>query len=245
MKTRIALAQISMSDSIDQNLAKAVRCIERAAANGAGIVAFPEVQFSPFFPQHKGRDASEYLMSIGHDAVERIREICRRSKVVCIPNLYLAESGKRFDASPVIDADGSLLGITKMVHIAQAPCFYEQDYYDPSDVGWQVFDTAAGKVGVVICFDRHFPESFAACLRHGAEVVIIPTANHKEEDLDLFEREIRVAAKQNNFYVAMCNRVGTEKDMVFAGESLVVDPHGKVVSKADDREQILYGELDF
>ncbi len=93
--------------------------------------------------------------------------------------------------------------------------------------------------GVVICFDRHFPESFAACQRDGAEIVIIPTANHKEEDLELFGREIRGAASQNNFYVAMCNRVGTEKEMVFAGESLVVDPHGKVVSKADDREQIL------
>ena len=243
MKSRIALAQISMGESIDENLAKAVRCIEEAAANGAGIVAFPEVQFSPFFPQHAGGDASAYLMSVDHGAVETIREVCRREEVVCIPNLYLAESGRRFDASPVIDADGSLLGIARMVHIAQAPCFYEQDYYDSADVGWRVFDTAAGRVGVVICFDRHFSESFRSCLEQAAEVVIIPTANHKGEDLEFFEREIRDAAVQNRFHVAMCNRVGREDEIDFAGESLVADPHGKIVAKADDREQILYADL--
>jgi N-carbamoylputrescine amidase len=184
-------------------------------------------------------------MPADHAALMEIRDACRRNRVVCIPNLYLSEENARFDASPVRDADGSLLGITKMVHIVQAPCFYERDYYDASDAGWKVFDTAAGKIGVVICFDRHDPESFRACLLQGAEIVIVPTANHEREDLELFECEVRVAAMQNNVYVAMCNRVGREGDLVFAGRSLVADPQGTILARADDRERLLYADLNF
>ena len=132
-----------------------------------------------------------------------------------------------------------------MVHIVQASCFFEQDYYTPSDSGFQVFDTAIGKVGVVICFDRHFPESIRSCALKGAQLIVIPTANTRDEPLAMFEWELRVAAMQNGLYMAMCNRVGIEGEMDFCGESIVVDPNGDVLAKADDREQILYAELDF
>ena len=242
---RIALAQLALSGNVEQNLSKALWSMEEAASHGARLVCFPEVQLSPFFPQYQGLDASQYAIDIDHDHVKRFREKCRELNLVGFPNFYLQEGENRFDASPVIDADGSLLGISKMVHIVQAPYFYEQDYYTPSDTGFQVYDTAAGRIGVVICFDRHFPESIRSCTLKGAQLIVIPTANHRGEPLDMFEWEVRIAAMQNGVYVAMCNRVGPEDEIDFCGESIVIDPNGDVVAKADDTEALLYAEIDF
>ena len=118
--------------------------------------------------------------------------------------------GKRYDASLVINADGSLLGVSKMVHIVQAPLFHEQDYYTPLDSGFETYTTQAGIVGVVICFDRHYPESIRTCVLKGAQIIVIPTANIKGEPLELFEWELRVPAMQNEVVIALCNRVGVE-----------------------------------
>ncbi len=242
---KIALVQPALSESMDENLNKALISMDEAAAKGAELVCFPEIQFSPFFPQYPGLDVSRYAIPIDHEIVKRIREKCCSLGLVGIPNFYLQEGEHRYDASPVIDADGTLLGISKMVHIVQAPSFFEGDYYTHSDSGFQVYDTAIGKVGVVICFDRHFPESIRSCSLKGTQLIVIPTANTKGEPLEMFEWELRVSAMQNGIYIAMCNRVGIEGEMDFCGQSIVVDPNGDVVVKADDREQILYAELDF
>jgi predicted amidohydrolase len=240
---KIALVQMEMTERVDENLEKTLRFMGEAAQNYASLVCFPEIQLSPFFPQHRDRDVSKYVMELSHPAVQSIREKCRELGLVAVPNLYLEQGGQRFDASPVIDSDGSVLGVSKMVHIVQAPQFYERDYYTQSETGFQVYETSVGKVGVVICFDRHFPESTRACALKGAELVVIPTANTKTEPLDIFEAEIRVAAYQNNMYIAMCNRVGLEDEMDFCGESLVMDPNGNLIAKAKGREQILYAEI--
>jgi predicted amidohydrolase len=242
---KIALAQLSFTDNMEANLQKALTSMESAALLGAEAICFPEVQLSPFFPQYPGLDASKYAIPIDHEFIDVLQAKCRSLKVVAFPNIYLQEGGKRYDASPVIDSDGSLMGVSKMVHIVQSPYFYEQDYYTPSDTGFQVFDTAVGKIGVVICFDRHFPESIRSCVLRGAQLIVIPTANTKGEPLTLFEWELRVAAVQNGVFIAMCNRVGLEEQMDFCGQSIVVDPDGEVLAKADDQEQILYAEIDF
>jgi predicted amidohydrolase len=244
-RMRIALVQMSMEENIAANLEKAVEGIRQAAGCGAKLVCFPEIQFSPFFPQFPGGDASGYAMGIDHPAVEALKEPCGELGLVAVPNLYLKEGGQMYDASPVIGADGVVVGVSKMVHVVQAPLFYEQDYYTPSDTGFQVYDTSAGRIGVVICFDRHYPESLRACALKGAQLIVIPTANTKDEPLELFAWELRVAAVQSGVFVAMCNRVGLEHKMDFCGESIVVDPNGDVVAKADDTEQILYAEIDF
>jgi N-carbamoylputrescine amidase len=131
-----------------------------------------------------------------------------------------------------------------MVHIVQMPQFYEQDYYTPSDSGFQVYETSKGRVGVVICFDRHYPESIRSCALKGAQLVVIPTANVKGEPLEFFEWELKVAAVQSGLFIAMCNRVGLEHEMDFCGQSVLVDPNGVVVARADDTEQILYAAVD-
>jgi len=241
---RIALAQLSLEIAVEENVKKACNAIEEAAGHGCDVICFPEVQFSPFFPQFPGRDVTGYLIAIDHPIVERLRRKCRDLGIVCVPNFYQREGDWRFDASPVIDTDGAILGISKMVHIVRTPCFYEQDYYTPADTGFHVYDTTAGAIGVVICFDRHFPESIRTCVLKGAQIIIIPTANTKSEPLELFEWEMRVSAVQSGVFIAMCNRVGVEGEMDFAGESLVVDPSGAVIAKADDRAQLLLADLD-
>ena len=154
------------------------------------------------------------------------------------------ENKKADDASFLINENGDINGIQKMVHVAQEKQFYEQDYYTPSDEGFKVFDTSYGKIGIVVCFDRHYPESIRTEALMEADLILIPTVNTKAEPSEMFEWELRVQAFQNSVPIAMCNRVGKEGDMDFSGESIVVDANGNVVAKADDREQILYADID-
>jgi predicted amidohydrolase len=241
---RIALVQMSMEESLEANLDKTLARMRETAGEGAELVCFPELQFSPFFPQYPGGDASRYGMGINHPAIREMQLACRELGQVAVPNLYLEEGGKRYDASPVIESNGTILGVSKMVHIVQMPLFYEQDYYTPANSGFQAYHTSRGRVGVVICFDRHYPESTRSCALKGAQLIVIPTANVKGEPLELFEWELRVAAVQSGVFIALCNRVGLEAEMDFCGQSLVVDPNGKLVAKAIGNEQILYADVD-
>ena len=236
---KLAMAQMRMSDKVEENLAKTLDYMERAAQAGAELVFFPEVQLSPFFPQYEKRDASPWLMSPEGPELTAIRAACRRLGIYASPNVYLALDGERYDASLMIDSQGQLLGISKMVHIAQAKYFYEQDYYTPAEDGFKVYDTPFGRVGVVICFDRHLPDGIRSCAAQGAQLVIIPTANIEGEPLELFQWEVQVQAFQDTVFVAMCNRVGPEGELVFAGQSLVAGPDGSLLFKADGAEGLL------
>lgn len=241
---KIALFQMKMSENAEENLQKSLEATEKAATEGADLILFPEIQFSPFFPQYEKRDASEYAMSVNHPFIKELREACARFRIMAAPNIYLEEYGKRYDATLLIDRDGAILGNQKMVHIAQAEQFYEQDYYTPSKDGFHVFETCFGVIGVVVCFDRHYPESIRTEALLGADLILIPTANTTTEPSDMFEWELRVQAFQSSVAIAMCNRTGKEDGMQFSGESIVVDAEGGVVSKASEEEQIVYAEID-
>ena len=241
---KIALYQHSVTEDLSENIEKALDAIRQASGQGADLICFPEIHFSPFFPQYRAQEVSEYVFTLHHPVVKKIQEVCRDNQIAAVPNFYLEEAGQYYDASPVIDKDGTLLGVSKMVHIIQMACYFEQDYYAPSDSGFLVYDMQVGKVGVVICFDRHIPESIRTCTLMGAQVIIVPTANMKGEPLEMFEWEMRVQAMHNGVFIAMCNRVGLEGEMDFAGESLVIDPNGEVILKADDQEQMLIADLD-
>lgn len=144
----------------------------------------------------------------------------------------------------MIGKDGEIIGIQKMVHIAQAKQFYEQDYYTPSNEGFKVFDIEYGKIGIVVCFDRYYPESIRTETLMGADLILIPTVNTKSEPSEMFEWELRVQAFHNSVSIAMCNRVGNEGEMNFSGKSIVVNPNGEVLKKAGDQEEIIYVDLD-
>ena len=241
---RLALVQMPNYGSVKLNLNRSLQAIETASEQGAELVLFPEVQLTEFFPQYQGKDVSEYAVSIDGEIVNRFCDICRKNKISAVPNLYLLENGKTYDASIFIDNNGEIKGIQKMVHVAQAEQFYEQDYYTPSDEGFRVFDTEFGQIGIVVCFDRHYPESIRTETLQGADLILIPTVNTKAEPSIMFEWELRVQAFQNSVILAMCNRIGTEGNMCFSGESIVVDAKGEVLAKADDTEQILYVDID-
>ena len=233
---KIAMAQMQMGPTVEENLAKTLRFMERAAALDAELIFFPEVQLSPFFAAQKGGDASAYLMRAEGPEITAIREKAKELGISVSPNVYLEENGKAYDASLMIAPDGEVLGVSKMVHIPQAENFWEQDYYTPSDTGFRVYDLPGGRVGVVICFDRHVPDGVRSCVRQGAELVIVPTANVTAENLWLFEMGLRGLAVQNRCFVAMCNRVGQEDGLCFAGESLLVAPDSRIEFKAGSME---------
>jgi len=208
------------------------------------MVLFPEIQLTEFFPQVSGKDVKNYGMEIDSVIVREIQKACKDNQIMAAPNIYLKENDKYYDASVLIDKSGDIIGIQKMVHVAQAELFYEQDYYEPSDDGFRVFDTVYGKIGIVVCFDRHYPESIRTETLMGADLILIPTVNTKKEPSEMFEWELRVQAFQNSVAIAMTNRVGVEDAMEFSGESIVVDANGNVIIKADDKEQILYATID-
>ena len=240
---KLSMAQMRMGEDRAQNEERMVAFVRKAA--GSDLLFFPEIQNAPFFPQYPQQDVAAYVTR-GDDAIiGRLRELAAAQHMMISPNFYFeAADGRRFDRSFWIDAAGKIAGHASMVHVFEAPQFYEVDYYTPSEDGFKVFDTPFGRVGIVICFDRHLPESIRTCALRGAQLVIVPTANCKAEPMELFEWEIRVQAMQNEVFVAMCNRVGLEGGMDFAGESLVADPEGNLVCKADDREQLVTVTLD-
>lgn len=183
-------------------------------------------------------------MDINNDAVSKLCQKAKEHHYYLSPNIYLESKGSRYDTSLWISPEGKIQDTAKMVHIAQNENFYEQDYYTQAEDGFKVFDTPFGKVGIVICFDRHMTESIRTCARKGADLIIVPTANTKAEPMEMFEWEMRVQAMQNQIFIAMCNRVGTEDRMQFAGESIVIGPRGTVLAKADDQEQLLVCDID-
>lgn len=236
---KLAMAQMRMGTCIKDNLQQTLAYMEEAKAADANLIFFPEVQLCPFFPQYERADANKWLMRKDGPELAAIQDACRKLHLFASPNVYLSENGKRFDASLMIDDQGKILGVSKMVHIAQAQYFYEQNYYTPSDTGFQVYNTPFGRIGIVICFDRHLPDGIRSCAAQGAELIIIPTANITEEDLELFAWEVRVQAFQNTVFVAMCNRVGPEGEIIFAGQSLLATPSGELLFRASDEAGLL------
>jgi predicted amidohydrolase len=241
---RIALAQYALGAEIEPNHTKVLDFMITAGRHAAQLIIFPELCMSPFFPQYARRDVSRYAITLDDERIQQIQAMCRRLKLAASPNVYLREGDQVFDASLMIGVDGKLHGVSKMVHIAQMPGFYEQDYYTPSDTGFRVYDTPLGKIGIVVCFDRHYPESIRTCALRGASLILIPTANTMDEPRELFDCELRVAALQNGVYIAMCNRVGAEGEVVFCGESTVVDPDGTVVVKGGTNEALVIADIE-
>ncbi len=248
---KLAMYQMSMSSDRKENLSKAVSAINAQKNND--LILFPEVMLTPFFPQYRKEDLLEalglttddILTTPEDDFLHVLRDSAAAAGIYVSPNVYAEQGDGCFDTSFLIDRWGKVIGDTEMAHIISAEYFYEKDYYSPSTHGYEVFETDFGKVAIVICFDRHFPEAIRTCAAKGAELILVPAANTKIEPLDVFEAEMRAAAYQNNVFIAMCNRVGHEGNMDFAGESLVVDPYGRVILKADDKEGLLTCELNF
>lgn len=245
---RIALVQQRAGADPDENRARGRAAFLEAARNGARLVAFAELAFTPFYPQAPATAGSAGLAEpVPGPTTDLFAGLARETGVVAVLNLFERDGGKTYDASPVIDADGRLLGVTRMVHIMEGPGFHERGYYAPGDRASFVHDTAAGRVGVAICYDRHFPEYMRGLRLAGAELVVVPQAGAVGEWTEgIFEAELQVASFQNGYYAALVNRVGREEALEFAGESFVTDPDGRVVARAPrGTDHILYADCDF
>ena len=246
-KTNIALIQQSASTDKQSNIARGLAAAEKAALDGAKIICFAELAFDPFYPQEPGGDnVASLAETIPGPLTETFSELARKHGVVIALNLFEVDGDQTFDSSPVIGTDGSILGVTRMVHITEYPCFHEQSYYHPGDRGTPVVETEFGKIGICICYDRHFPEYFRSLALAEAEIVIVPQAGSVGEWPEgLYEAELQVAAFQNGFFTALCNRVGNEPKLEFAGESFVCNPEGRVIGQAGQgTEETLMVELD-
>ncbi len=245
---RIALIQQHATRDTSDNLARGLAAFESAARQGAEVVAFAELAFEWFHPQRPAGDTDIHALAQSLDGpiVSAFRDRARAFGVVAVLNLFERDGTRTFDSSPVIDADGTLLGVTRMIHITEYACFHEQGYYTPGDTGAPVYDTRAGRIGVAICYDRHFPEYMRALALAGADLVVVPQAGTVGEWPEgLYEGEMRVAAFHNGYAVALCNRVGKEDCLEFAGESFVCDADGRVIARAPQGvDRILLADVD-
>lgn len=243
---KIGLAQVAAGEDVDANVEAGLGWVDRAAEAGCDLVVFPEMAFHPFFPQHRAEPRYfDWAEPVPGPITEKFQERASRHGVVVVPNLFeLAGPGRHYDASPVIDADGSLLGVARMIHIAEEPGFNERYYYWPGDTGFEVWPTAAGPVGMAICYDRHFPEQLRGLTIGGAELILSPFAGTTGDPFDGYELEMQGAAFSNGVFIACCNRVGEEELLTFRGRSFVVDPDGRVVARAGEDEELLVVELD-
>ncbi|MFL0194996.1 carbon-nitrogen hydrolase family protein [Clostridium sp. WILCCON 0269] len=241
---KVAAAQIEISENIEENYHKSLHYIREAAKHEAEFICFPEGQLSKYIPQYKGLKVENYAIVLDHPYIKGFCEVCRQTHIIASIALCLKIDEKVFASNMIISENGNILGIGKKNHIVQAEHFYEQDYFTPGNEGFKVVDTSIGKIGIVMCFDRHYPESYRTCVLKGADFIVVPVANEKIEPSDIFQWEIRIAAFQNSVNLIMCNRVGLEGNMDFSGESLFVNSNGSIASLAGDQEQLLFAELD-
>ncbi len=255
---RIALIQQSCTNDLRANLEKGLAALESAAAQGARIICFPELAFTPFYPQHPATPQTLALAeTIPGPTTELFAARAKALGVVIILNLFERHGDHTYDASPIIDADGTILGVTRMVHITDYPKFHEKGYYTPApsnvsreervgNPGMPVYNTAYGRIGIAICYDRHYPECMRSLALNHAQIVIVPQAGATGEWPDgLYEAEMQTAAFQNGYFLALCNRVGHESALTFAGQSFICNPHGQIIAQAPpNTEEILLADLD-
>ncbi len=245
---RIGLAQQYLAANPEENIVQGLDTLRKAKEKGADLVAFPELAFWPFFPQAKRGDKPfQFQETIPGPTSDRFAALAKELGMVVVLNLFEEDAGKTYDSSPVIDSDGTIAGVARMLHIMDGPGFHERDYYDPGDRGALVCDTACGRVGVAICYDRHYPEYMRALALKGAQVVVVPQAGLVDEwTPGLYEAELQVAALQNGYFTALANRVGEDGELTFCGRSFATDPSGAILDQAPlGEEGILYADLNF
>ncbi|MGH7697884.1 MAG: nitrilase-related carbon-nitrogen hydrolase [Candidatus Dormibacteria bacterium] len=247
---RAALVQASWTGDADSMVERAVSAAQRAAQQGAHVVCFQEIFSGPYFCQVQ--DPQFYALAEAvpeGPTVARMRELARDSHLVLVVPVYEQEQpGIYYNTAAVIDADGTYLGKYRKHHIPQVSGFWEKFYFRPGNLGYPVFQTAVGPIGVYICYDRHFPEGWRALGLGGARIVFNPSATSRGLSAYLWRLEQPAAAVANEFFVGALNRVGVEPlgDNDFYGGSYFVDPRGQLVGEpgSDQGEDLVIRDLD-
>ncbi|MEG8278265.1 MULTISPECIES: nitrilase-related carbon-nitrogen hydrolase [unclassified Streptomyces] len=247
---RAALVQATWTGDTESMVAKHEEHAREAARRGAKIIGFQEVFNSPYFCQVEEPEHYRWAEPVPDGpTVRRMRALARETGMVIVAPVFEAEQpGFYYNTAAVIDADGTYLGKYRKHHIPQLKGFREKFYFKPGNLGWPVFDTAAGKVGVYICYDRHFPEGWRQLGLAGAQLVYNPSATHRSLSSHLWRLEQPAAAVANGYYIAAINRVGQEEygDNDFYGTSYFVDPRGQFVGDvaSDSAEELVVRDID-
>ncbi|MFJ6248717.1 MULTISPECIES: nitrilase-related carbon-nitrogen hydrolase [unclassified Streptomyces] len=248
---RAALVQASWTGDTESMIAKHEEYAREAARQGAKVIGFQEVFNAPYFCQVQEAEHYRWAEPVPDGpTVGRMRDLARETgMVIVVPVFEVEGEGFYYNTAAVIDADGSYLGKYRKHHIPQVKGFWEKYYFRPGNAGWPVFDTAVGKVGVYICYDRHFPEGWRELGLKGAQLVYNPSATHRGLSAHLWQLEQPAAAVANEYFVAAINRVGVEEygDNDFYGTSYFVDPRGRFVGDvaSDKAEELVVRDLDF
>jgi len=209
--------------------------MREAAEQGTQVMCFQELFYGPYFCQVKETQYYSYAEAIPDGpTTKRFQELANELGMVLVLPMYEEEQpGVLYNTAAVIDADGSYLGKYRKTHIPQVKGFWEKFYFRPGNLGYPVFDTAVGKVGVYICYDRHFPEGWRELGLNGAQIVFNPSATSRGLSSYLWDIEQPGAAVANMYYVGAINRVGIEPlgDNDFYGTSCFIDPRGQHVGE--------------
>jgi N-carbamoylputrescine amidase len=240
----IGLVQSSWTGDKESMIETAVKQAREAASQGARLICFQELFYGPYFCQVQDPQYFEYTEAVPDGPTTKL--MCdlagELQSVLVVPVYEVEQPGVYYNTAFVVDADGSYLGKYRKHHIPQVQGFWEKFYFRPGNLGYPVFDTAVGRVGVYICYDRHFPEGWRALGLNGAQIVVNPSATSRSLSQYLWQLEQPAAAVANQYFVAAINRVGVEPlgDDDFYGTSYVVDPRGQIVEGAgSDREDDL------
>src|SRR3989337_1812081 len=247
---RGALLQATYTGDQESMLQKHEAYAREAAQQGAQVMCFQELFCGPYFCQEQ--DVKWYTLAEpipGGPIIERMQKLAKETRMVLIVPWYELEgAGIYYNTAAVIDAGGAYLGKYRKTHLPQVGGFWEKFYFRPGNLGYPVFDTAVGKVGVYICYDRHFPEGARMLGLHGAELVFIPSATSRGLSMHLWKIEQTAHAIANGYWVGTINRVGQEKEVGpndYYGSSYFADPRGKIVAQASEKdEQLLVADLN-
>ncbi|WP_031515463.1 nitrilase-related carbon-nitrogen hydrolase [Streptomyces sp. NRRL F-5123] len=248
---RAALVQAAWTGDTDSMVAKHEAHTRTAAAQGAQVIGFQELFNAPYFCQVQDAAHNRWAEPVPDGpTVRRMRDLARETgTVIVVPVFEIEQPGVYYNTAAVIDADGSYLGKYRKHHLPQLPGFWEKFYFRPGNLGWPVFDTAVGRIGVYICYDRHFPEGWRALGLAGARLVFNPSATSRGLSAHLWQLEQPAAAVANEYFVAAINRVGREEygDDDFYGTSYFADPRGRLVGDpaSTTDEELLVRDLDF
>jgi N-carbamoylputrescine amidase len=258
---KVGLVQMSMSGQADANLTKAIAKVGEAAAAGAEVVCLPELFRSPYFCQREDAALFDLAESVPGPSTDALGAAAKKEGVAVVAPVFEKRAvGLYHNTAAVIDAGGEIVGLYRKMHIPDDPCFYEKFYFTPGDLGFRAFDTRAGRIGTLICWDQWYPEGARLTALQGAAVLFYPTAigwhpdekaQHGPSQRSAWQTIQRSHAIANGVYVAVVNRVGHEKPepdapgLEFWGSSFLCDPFGVVIGEASvDKEEVLVGEVD-
>ena len=230
-------------------LEKHARFVGEAASRGVQILCMQEIFYGPYFCAEQDPKWYGAAEPIPGPTTAWAQELARKHGMVIVLPIYeVAMPGVFYNTAAVIDADGSLLGIYRKNHIPHLPGFWEKYYFKPGNLGYPTFQTKFARVGVYICYDRHFPEGARLLGLHGAEIVFNPSATVAGLSKHLWHLEQPAHAVANGYFVGAINRVGVEKPWetgAFYGSSYFCDPRGQFVAQASEsQEELLVADLD-